>query len=61
MSTLIVALIVIVAFTVATFAVLCLLSLPTIVRGWREERENEFHLAELRTAELKAQRHRDVR
>lgn len=59
MSTIITALIVIAAFTVSTFAVLCLMSLPIIVRGWRQKREDEFALAEMRTAELKAARHRN--
>jgi hypothetical protein len=51
----------IVLFTVITLtaALMFLFTLPTIVRGWRQRREDEYALAELRTAKLKAQRHRN--
>ena len=52
---------VIVTFSVLSALVLLLMSLPTIIKGWRQRREDEFYLAERLTAEVKAARHRDVR
>ena len=52
---------VLVTFSVLSALVLALLSLPTIVKGYRQRREDEFYLAERLTAEVKATRHRDVR
>jgi 1,4-dihydroxy-2-naphthoate octaprenyltransferase len=52
---------IVVLFLLSTSAamLLFLISLPTVVKEYRQRREDEFHLAELRTAELKAARHRN--
>ena len=52
---------VLVTFSVLSALVLALISLPTILQGWRQRREDEFYMAERLTAEVKATRHRDVR
>ena len=52
---------VLVTFSVLSAMVLFLFSLPTIVAGWRQRREDEFYMAERLTAEVKATRHKDVR
>ena len=59
MSIVLTVLAVLVTFSILSALVLLMFSLPTIVKGWRQRREDEFHLAELRTAELKAARHRN--
>ena len=61
MNIVLIVLLVIVVFFILTFAVLTLITLPTIVKGYRQRREDEYHLAEYRSAQVKAQRHRDVR
>jgi len=61
MSIVLIVLLVIVVFFILTFAVLTLITLPTLVQGWRQRREDEFYLAERLSAEVKAARHRDVR
>ena len=61
MSIVLTVLAVLVTFSVLSAMVLFLFSLPTIVKGWRQRREDEFYLAERLTAEVKATRHRDVR
>lgn len=61
MSTIITGLIVLFLFSVLSAMVLFLFSLPTIVKGYRQRREDEFYLAERLTAQVKATRHRDVR
>ena len=60
MNTIIIVLLVMVAFFILTAAVLILLTLPTIVKGYRQQREDEFALAEYRSAQVKASRHRNV-
>ena len=50
-----------VTFSILSAVVLLMLSLPTIVKGYRQRREDEFYMAERLTAEVKATRHRDVR
>ena len=52
---------VLVTVSVLSAMVLFLFSLPTIIQGYRQRREDEFYLAERLTAEVKATRHRDVR
>ena len=52
---------VLVTFSVLSAMVLFLFSLPTIVKGYRQRREDEFYMAERLTAEVKATRHRDIR
>jgi hypothetical protein len=52
---------VIVTFSVLSALVLLLMSLPTIIKGYKQQREDEFYMAERLTAEVKATRHRDVR
>ena len=52
---------VLVTFSVLSAMVLFLFSLPTIVQGYRQRRQDEFYMAERLTAEVKATRHRDVR
>ena len=52
---------VLVTFSVLSAMVLFLFSLPTIIQGYRQRREDEFYMAERLTAEVKATRHRDVR
>ena len=61
MSIVLTVLAVLVTFSILSALVLLMLSLPTIVKGWRQRREDEFYLAERLTAEVKATRHRDVR
>lgn len=61
MSIVLTVLAVLVTFSVLSAMVLFLFSLPTIVKGYRQRREDEFYLAERLTAEVKATRHRDVR
>ena len=61
MNVIITVLAVLVTFSVLSAMVLFLFSLPTIVQGYRQRREDEFYLAERLTAEVKATRHRDVR
>ena len=52
---------VLVTFSALSAMVLFLFSLPTILQGYRQRREDEYYLAERLTAEVKATRHRDVR
>lgn len=52
---------VLVTFSILSALVLLMLSLPTIVKGYRQRREDEFYMAERLTAQVKATRHRDVR
>ena len=52
---------VLVTFSILSALVLLMLSLPTILKGWRQRREDEFYMAERLTAQVKATRHRDVR
>ena len=52
---------VLVTFSILSALVLLMLSLPTIVKGWRQRREDEYYMAERLTAQVKATRHRDVR
>ena len=52
---------VLVTVSVLSAMVLFLFSLPTIIQGYRQRREDEFYMAERLTAEVKATRHRDVR
>lgn len=52
---------VLVTFSVLSAMVLFLFSLPTIVQGYRQRRQDEFYMAERLTAQVKATRHRDVR
>ena len=52
---------VLVTFSILSALVLLMLSLPTIVNGYRQRREDEFYAAERLTAQVKATRHRDVR
>jgi competence protein ComGC len=59
MSTLIAFLAVLMIISVLCAALLFLFTLPTIVKGYRQRRKDEFALAELRTAEMKARRHRN--
>ena len=61
MSIVLTVLAVLVTFSVLSALVLALFSLPTILQGYRQRREDEFYLAERLTAEVKATRHRDVR
>ena len=61
MSVVLTVLAVLVTFSILSALVLLMLSLPTIVKGYRQRREDEFYLAERLTAEVKATRHRDVR
>ncbi len=61
MSTLIAFLAVLMTISILSAALLFLLSLPAIVQGWRQRSEDEFTLAEMRIAKMKAARHRDVR
>ena len=50
---------VLVTFSVLSALVLALFSLPTILQGYRQRREDEYYLAERLTAEVKATRHRN--
>ena len=59
MSIVLTVLAVLVTFSVLSAMVLALFSLPTIVKGYRQRREDEFYLAERLTAEVKATRHRN--
>lgn len=52
---------VLVTFSILSALVLLMLSLPTILKGYRQRREDEFYMAERLTAQVKATRHRDVR
>ena len=61
MSIVLTVLAVLVTFSILSALVLLLFSLPTILQGYRQRREDEFYLAERLTAEVKATRHRDVR
>ena len=61
MSIVLTVLAVLVTFSVLSALVLALFSLPTILQGYRQRREDEYYLAERLTAEVKATRHRDVR
>lgn len=61
MNVVLLVLLVLVTFSIASAVLLALISIPTIVCGYRQRSEDEFHLAELRTAQVKAARHRDVR
>ena len=61
MSIVLTVLAVLVTFSILSAMVLFLFSLPTILQGYRQRREDEFYLAERLTAEVKATRHRDVR
>ena len=59
MSIVLTVLAVLVTFSVLSAMVLALFSLPTILQGWRQRREDEYYLAERLTAEVKATRHRN--
>ena len=59
MSIVLTVLAVIVTFSILSALVLLMLSLPTIVKGWRQRREDEFYMAERLTAQVKASRHRN--
>lgn len=59
MSTLLAFFAVLMMISVLSALLLFLLSLPTIVKGWRQRREDEFTLAEMRIAKMKAARHRN--
>ena len=61
MSIILTVLAVLVTFSVLSALVLLLMSLPTIIKGYKQQREDEFYLAERLTAEVKAARPRDVR
>lgn len=61
MSVVLTVLAVLVTFSILSALVLLMFSLPTILQGYRQRREDEFYLAERLTAEVKATRHRDVR
>ena len=61
MNVILTVLAVLVTFSILSALVLLMFSLPTIVNGYRQRREDEFYLAERLTAEVKATRHRDVR
>ena len=61
MSIVLTVLAVLVTFSVLSALVLALFSLPAILQGYRQRREDEYYLAERLTAEVKATRHRDVR
>jgi cell division protein FtsX len=61
MSIVLTVLAVLVTFSILSALVLLMFSLPTIVKGWRQRREDEFYMAERLTAEVKATRHRDLR
>ena len=50
---------VLVTFSILSALVLLMLSLPTIVKGYRQRREDEFYMAERLTAQVKATRHRN--
>jgi 1,4-dihydroxy-2-naphthoate octaprenyltransferase len=54
---------IVVLFLLSTSAamLLFLISLPTVVKEYRQQREDEFYMAERLTAQVKATRHRDVR
>lgn len=60
MSIVLAVLAVIVTFSILSALVLALFSLPAIIKGNRQRREDEFYMAERLTAEVKATRHRDV-
>ena len=51
---------VLVAFSVLSALLLMLISLPTIVKGYRQQREDEHALAEHLSAQVKAARHRNL-
>ena len=59
MSIVLTVLAVLVTFSVLSALVLFLFSLPTILQGYRQRREDEYYLAERLTAEVKATRHRN--
>ena len=59
MSMVLTVLAVIVTFSVLSALVLFLFSLPTIIQGYRQRRQDEFYMAERLTAEVKATRHRN--
>ena len=59
MSIVLTVLAVIVTFSVLSALVLALFSLPTILQGYRQRREDEFYMAERLTAQVKATRHRN--
>ena len=59
MSIVLTVLAVLVTFSVLSAMVLFLFSLPTILQGYRQRREDEYYLAERLTAEVKATRHRN--
>ena len=61
MNVILTVLAVLVTFSILSALVLLMFSLPTIVNGYRQRREDEFYMAERLTAEVKATRHRDVR
>ena len=59
MSIVLTVLAVLVTFSILSALVLLMLSLPTIVKGYRQRREDEFYMAERLTAQVKATRHRN--
>lgn len=60
MNWILVTLLVIVGWFVLAFIATALFALPTVIEGYKQRRLDEYYLAEMRTAELKAKRHRDV-
>ena len=60
MNVILTVLAVLVAFSVFTALLLLLISLPTIIKGYKQQREDEHALAEHLSAQVKAARHRNV-
>jgi cell division protein FtsX len=60
MSVILTVLAVLVTFTIFTALLLLLISLPTIIKGYKQQREDEHALAEHLSAQVKAARHRNV-
>jgi cell division protein FtsX len=60
MSIILTVLAVLVTFTILTALLLLLISLPTIIKGYKQQREDEHALAEHLSAQVKAARHRNV-
>ena len=60
MNVILTVLAVLVTFSILSALVLLMFSLPTIVNGYRQRREDEFYMAERLTAQVKATRHRDI-
>jgi hypothetical protein len=60
MSIILTVLAVLLTFTILTALLLLLISLPTIIKGYKQQREDEHALAEHLSAQVKAARHRNV-